>query len=250
MTNLLFHCCVLYVSFLQGGKMTSTTNRSGDNPARRLSATGDSLYIILGIEKSAAPEDIKRSYRKLALKYHPDKNPNNPEAVEKFKDINRAHSILSDETKRKLYDSYGSMGLYLAEQLGEENVGAYYLITSGWCKGILLTCGILTCCYFCCCCFCCCFNFCCGRCKPKQPDENFTFNPDDIKEEETAELRDNAQWGNGTEAGTAPVTSQPGQAADPWGERSSKPIIAMPPPPTSSVNEGTNLTGTRHSSYQ
>ena len=102
------------------------------------------------------------------------------------------------------------MGLYLAEQLGEENVGAYYLLTSGWCKGILLTCGVLTCCYFCCCCFCCCFNFCCGRCKPKQPDEEFNFSAvstvfvrtdeqtsylfssffqDDIKAEEEADLK-------------------------------------------------------------
>lgn len=227
--------------------MSSTTNRANDNnPARRLSATGDSLYIILGIEKTAAPDDIKRSYRKLALKYHPDKNPNNPEAAEKFKDINRANSILSDEKKRKLYDNYGSMGLYLAEQLGEENVGAYYFLTSGWCKGILLTCGILTCCYFCCCCFCCCFNFCCGRCKPKQPEEDFSFNPDDdIKDEETSDLKSNAQWNNGTES-TIPVTAQPAQA-DPWGE-SRQPIIAMPPPP--SVNEATNLTETRHSTYQ
>lgn len=113
----------------------------------------------------------------LALKFHPDKNPNNPEAAEKFKDINRAHSILSDENKRKLYDSYGSMGLYLAEQLGEENLPAYYLITSGWCKGCLLGCCILTCGYFCCCCFCCCCNFCFGKCKPKTHEEDYAFNP-------------------------------------------------------------------------
>lgn len=113
----------------------------------------------------------------LALKFHPDKNPNNPEAAEKFKDINRANSILSDETRRKLYDNYGSMGLYLAEQLGEENVGVYYMLTSGWCKGLILACSILTCCYCCCCCFCCCFNFCCGKFKPKQPDEDYAFNP-------------------------------------------------------------------------
>ncbi|UXI15437.1 DNA repair protein RAD51-like 3 [Sarcoptes scabiei] len=157
---------------------------SNSNPARRLSATGDSLYIILGIEKTSTTDEIKRTYRKLALKYHPDKNPNNPEAAEKFKDINRAHSILSDENKRKVYDSYGSMGLYLAEQLGEENLGAYYLLTSGWCKALVLGIGILTG-GFCCCCFCCCccFNFCCGKFKPKHSPEDYAFNPDDLKEE-------------------------------------------------------------------
>lgn len=112
------------------------------------------------------------------MKYHPDKNPNNPEALEKFKDINRAHSILSDENKRKLYDSYGSMGLYLAEQLGEENIAAYYLLTSGWCKSLIIGCGILTGCFCCCFCYCCfCFNFCCGQFKPKHLPEDYRFNP-------------------------------------------------------------------------
>jgi hypothetical protein len=51
-----------------------------------------------------------------------------------FKEVNRAHSILSDLTKRNIYDNYGSLGLYIAEQFGEENVNAYFLVTSGWCK--------------------------------------------------------------------------------------------------------------------
>lgn len=51
-----------------------------------------------------------------------------------FKDVNRAHAILSDVTKRNIYDNYGSLGLYIAEQFGEENVNAYFLVTSGWCK--------------------------------------------------------------------------------------------------------------------
>lgn len=96
--------------------------------------SGDSLYQILGLPKTAETEEIKRTYRKLALKYHPDKNPNNPEAAEKFKEINRAHSILSDLTKRNIYDNYGSLGLYIAEQFGEENVNAYFLVSSVWCK--------------------------------------------------------------------------------------------------------------------
>lgn len=50
--------------------------------------------------------------------------------------MNRAHAILIDITKRNIYDNYGSLGLYIAEQFGEENVNAYFLVTSGWCKVI------------------------------------------------------------------------------------------------------------------
>lgn len=92
------------------------------------------MYEILALPKTATNEDIKKTYRRLALKYHPDKNPNNPEAAEKFKEVNRAHSILSDPTKRNIYDNYGSLGLYIAEQFGEENVNAYFVVTSPWCK--------------------------------------------------------------------------------------------------------------------
>ncbi|KAF4523984.1 hypothetical protein B566_EDAN010792 [Ephemera danica] len=99
---------------------------------RKLSTSGDSLYLVLELPKTATADDIKKTYRKLALKFHPDKNPNNPEAAEK--EVNRAHSILSDLTKRNIYDNYGSLGLYIAEQFGEENVNAYFLVTSGWCK--------------------------------------------------------------------------------------------------------------------
>ncbi|XP_068086416.1 dnaJ homolog subfamily C member 5 [Anabrus simplex] len=135
---------------------------------RRLSTSGDELYAILEIPKTATSEEVKRAYRRLALKYHPDKNPNNPEAAEKFKEVNHANTILSDESKRNIYDHYGSLGLYIAEQFGEENVNAYFLVTSGWCKALILFCGIITGCYLCCCCCCCC-NFCCGKCKPEPP---------------------------------------------------------------------------------
>lgn len=72
--------------------------------------------------------------RKLALKFHPDKNPDNPEAAEKFKEINNAHSILADATKKNIYDKYGSLGLYVAEQFGEENVNTYFVLSSWWAK--------------------------------------------------------------------------------------------------------------------
>ncbi|XP_026273931.1 dnaJ homolog subfamily C member 5 isoform X1 [Frankliniella occidentalis] len=138
---------------------------------RRLSTSGDTLYQTLGLAKTATTDDIKKTYRRLALKYHPDKNPDNPEAADRFKEINRAYSILSDLTKRNVYDNYGSLGLYIAEQFGEENVNPYFLVTSGWCKFAFLFCGLITGCY-CCCCLCCCCNFCCGKCKPRPPEES------------------------------------------------------------------------------
>ena len=68
----------------------------------------DDYYKTLGVEKTAEPEAVKKAYRKLALKYHPDRNPNNREAEEKFKKISEAYAVLSDAEKRKQYDSFGS----------------------------------------------------------------------------------------------------------------------------------------------
>ncbi|KAJ8298749.1 hypothetical protein KUTeg_022809 [Tegillarca granosa] len=101
---------------------------------RSHSSSGESLYVLLGVQKTATHDEIKKAYRKLALKYHPDKNLENPEVAEKFKEISKAHTVLTDTTKRGIYDRYGSMGIYLADQIGEENVNAYLVLTSGWCK--------------------------------------------------------------------------------------------------------------------
>ena len=68
----------------------------------------EDYYKILGVGKKANPEEIKKAYRKLALKYHPDKNPGNKEAEEKFKKISEAYAVLSDPEKRQQYDSFGS----------------------------------------------------------------------------------------------------------------------------------------------
>lgn len=68
----------------------------------------DDYYKTLGVEKGADPEAIKKAYRKLALKYHPDRNPGNREAEEKFKKISEAYAVLSDNEKRKQYDNFGS----------------------------------------------------------------------------------------------------------------------------------------------
>ncbi len=65
-------------------------------------------YETLGVEKNASADEIKSAYRRLAKKYHPDLNPNNAEAAEKFKEINEAYETLSDPTKKSNYDTYGS----------------------------------------------------------------------------------------------------------------------------------------------
>lgn len=68
-------------------------------------------YEVLEVTRTSDKESIKKSYRKLALKYHPDRNPNNKEAEERFKLINEAYEVLSDDDKRSLYDRYGKQGL-------------------------------------------------------------------------------------------------------------------------------------------
>ncbi|NTV84274.1 MAG: DnaJ domain-containing protein, partial [Bacteroidales bacterium] len=68
-------------------------------------------YDILEISRTATPEEIKKAYRKMALKHHPDKNPNDPNAESKFKEAAEAYEILSDADKKQRYDRYGHDGV-------------------------------------------------------------------------------------------------------------------------------------------
>lgn len=68
-------------------------------------------YEILGVSKNASDDEIKKAYRKLAIKYHPDKNPGDKEAEAKFKEISEAHEVLSDKQKRARYDQFGHAGV-------------------------------------------------------------------------------------------------------------------------------------------
>ena len=68
-------------------------------------------YDILNVNKDASENDIKKAYRKVAMKYHPDKNPDNKEAEEKFKEAAEAYSVLSDTDKKDRYDQFGHAGV-------------------------------------------------------------------------------------------------------------------------------------------
>ena len=68
-------------------------------------------YEILGVSKNASDDEIKKAYRKLAVKYHPDKNPGDKEAEAKFKEVSEAHEVLSDKQKRARYDQFGHAGV-------------------------------------------------------------------------------------------------------------------------------------------
>ena len=78
----------------------------------------DELYKTLGVSKKASDEEIKKAYRKLARQYHPDRNPDDPAAEEKFKEISAAHDVLADPEKRKEYDAGGMFGGFGGRWLG------------------------------------------------------------------------------------------------------------------------------------
>ena len=81
-------------------------------------------YNILGVSKDASQEEIKKAYKKLARKYHPDLNPNDPDAQRKFQEINEANEVLSDPDRRKKYDQYGENWKHADEFEGDQIAAA------------------------------------------------------------------------------------------------------------------------------
>jgi len=127
------------------------------------------LYALLGVTKEANEEAINKGYRKEARKWHPDKNPGDLLAKQKTREINQAHDILTNPTKRRAYDKAGMQGLVLVDQLGEEGYEQIermepYLPAILCCLCLF---SIPTLC-FCCCCCCCCGKL---RSQPEECDE-------------------------------------------------------------------------------
>ena len=75
-------------------------------------------YQVLGVAKNSGEADIKKAYRRLAMKFHPDRNPGDKEAEEKFKEAKEAYEVLSDAQKRATYDQFGHAGIDAARQAG------------------------------------------------------------------------------------------------------------------------------------
>lgn len=91
---------------------------------------GVDYYKILQVDRSAKDDDLKKAYRKLAMKWHPDKNPNNKKETEaKFKTISEAYDVLSDPQKRAIYDQYGEEGL--KGQMPPPDAGGYFGMRDG-----------------------------------------------------------------------------------------------------------------------
>src|SRR4051812_25557462 len=72
-------------------------------------------YEVLSVPKTATADEIRKAHRKLVRQYHPDVNKNNPKSEEKFKEVQEAYDVLSDETKRKDYDQFGHAGAHMGE---------------------------------------------------------------------------------------------------------------------------------------
>src|SRR4029434_8921255 len=83
------------------------------------------FYDVLGVPKSASDDEIKKAYRKLAMKHHPDRNPDKPKSEEQFKEAKHAYEILSDPGTRAAYDQYGHAGVDQAPAAGGAGFGNF-----------------------------------------------------------------------------------------------------------------------------
>ncbi|XP_030845289.1 dnaJ homolog subfamily C member 5-like [Strongylocentrotus purpuratus] len=158
----------------------------GDNPADTPEETAENATendtgdpsSTSGKEKTTAGSDT-RSMRYCccfilylqALRYDPDWNRNDSTADDKFKEINRAHKVLTDEKKRQIYDKYGSFGLFISDTVGDDNIWFYVMLNSKCFEITTIICFLATGCCFCCCCFCGCFGL-CSECQPKSDEED------------------------------------------------------------------------------
>jgi molecular chaperone DnaJ len=89
-------------------------------------------YKLLGVSKTASEDELKKAYRKLAMQYHPDKNPGNKEAEKKFKEISSAYDVLKDPKKRQMYDRFGEAGVNQGAGGGGFNAGGFDFTNSGF----------------------------------------------------------------------------------------------------------------------
>src|SRR2546425_7806698 len=86
-------------------------------------------YEVLGLERNASADEVKRAYRKLAVKFHPDKNPDDPHTEEKFKELNEAYDVLKDGDKRAAYDRFGHAAFEHGAGGGAHGFGADFAST-------------------------------------------------------------------------------------------------------------------------
>ncbi|CAF4138240.1 unnamed protein product [Adineta steineri] len=164
----------------------ATNTEPTSNQGRTGSSSSQNYYDLLGITPQATDDEIKRAYRKTALRLHPDKNPD-PDAAAQFHAVDKAYKILIDPKLRSTYDQLGPRAADAMRRMNDEYSEALAQMPR-WKKILFAFLCISTCCCFgggfCCLCGCgCCCNFCCNRCcgKYKPDDENLftSFREDD-----------------------------------------------------------------------
>ena len=82
-------------------------------------------YEVLGVQRGASAEELKAAFRKLAMQFHPDRNPDNPQAADRFKECSEAYAVLSDPDKRRSYDLFGHSGVDTSGFGGFEGFGGF-----------------------------------------------------------------------------------------------------------------------------